>query len=91
MKRIGLLTLFLWTSHSILAQAPSFIKDSLDSYIERGLKDRNVPSLGLMDYNNIEYGIFAIRFYVEKSKVKSITTRQNEFVEYDPYTFIKKG
>lgn len=44
----------------------------------------------LMQYNNIEYGIFAIRFDVTKGKVKSITTRQNEFVEYDPYTFIKK-
>lgn len=45
----------------------------------------------LMEYNNIEYGIFAIKFDVENNKVRSVTTRQNEFVEYDPYTFIKKG
>ncbi len=44
----------------------------------------------LMEYNNIEYGIFAIKFEVEGRKVKSVTTKQNEFVEYDPYTFIKK-
>jgi CubicO group peptidase (beta-lactamase class C family) len=44
----------------------------------------------LMQYNNIEYGIFAIRFAIDGKKVKSVTTRQNEFVEYDPYTFIKK-
>lgn len=44
----------------------------------------------LMEYNNVEYGIFAIRFAVANGKVKSVTTKQNEFVEYDPYTFIKK-
>jgi len=44
----------------------------------------------LMQYNNIEYGIFAIRFDIANGKVKSITTKQNEFVEYDPYTFMKK-
>jgi CubicO group peptidase (beta-lactamase class C family) len=44
----------------------------------------------LMQYNNIEYGIFTVRFDIINKKVNSITTRQNEFVEYDPYTFIKK-
>jgi CubicO group peptidase (beta-lactamase class C family) len=44
----------------------------------------------LMQYNNILYGIFAVKFETVNGKVKSITTRQNEFVEYDPYTFIKK-
>lgn len=44
----------------------------------------------LMEYNNIEYGIFSVKFDVEGGKVKSITTKQNEFVEYDPYTFLKK-
>jgi hypothetical protein len=44
----------------------------------------------LLQYNNIEYGIFAIRFEIANNKVKSITTQQNEFVEYDPYTFVKK-
>lgn len=44
----------------------------------------------LLQYNNIEYGIFAVKFDIGGNKVKSITTKQNEFVEYDPYTFVKK-
>ncbi|HEY1112060.1 MAG TPA: serine hydrolase [Chitinophagaceae bacterium] len=44
----------------------------------------------LLQYNNIEYGIFSINFDIAGGKVKSVTTRQNEFVEYDPYTFIKR-
>ena len=43
----------------------------------------------LMSYNNIEYGIFKTSFDITNSKVVSITTRQNDFVEYDPYLFIK--
>jgi CubicO group peptidase (beta-lactamase class C family) len=44
----------------------------------------------LMVYNNIEYGIFKIKFEIANGKVKSVTTKQNEFVEFDPYTFVKK-
>jgi len=44
----------------------------------------------LMEYNNIEYGIFSVRFSLSKGKVTALTTKQNEFVEYDPYTFIRK-
>jgi CubicO group peptidase (beta-lactamase class C family) len=44
----------------------------------------------LMQYNNIEYGIFSISFEIAGNKVKSVTTKQNEFVEYDPYTFTKQ-
>lgn len=44
----------------------------------------------LMQYNNIEYGIFVITFDIADKKVRSVTTKQNEFVEYDPYTFVKK-
>jgi CubicO group peptidase (beta-lactamase class C family) len=43
----------------------------------------------LMEYNNIEYGIFTVKFDTANGKVKSITTKQNEFVKFDPYTFIK--
>lgn len=43
----------------------------------------------LMQYDNIEYGIFAVKFAINDGKVQSVTTRQNEFVEYDPYTFVK--
>jgi len=44
----------------------------------------------LMEYNNIEYGIFTIKFDLTGNKVRSVTTRQNEFVEFDPYVFTKK-
>jgi CubicO group peptidase (beta-lactamase class C family) len=44
----------------------------------------------LMRYNNIEYGIFVIKFDIGNGRVKSVTTQQNPFVEYDPYTFVKK-
>jgi CubicO group peptidase (beta-lactamase class C family) len=43
----------------------------------------------LLEYDNIEYGIFAVRFKVENEKVISVEIKANEFVEFDPYTFIK--
>ena len=43
----------------------------------------------LMQYNNIEYGIFVIKFGISGKKVTSVTTNQHEFVEFDPYTFQK--
>lgn len=44
----------------------------------------------LLQYNNILYGIFPVKFKTENGKVKSIDIKANDFVEYDPYTFIKK-
>ncbi|MGN6292851.1 MAG: serine hydrolase [Chitinophagaceae bacterium] len=44
----------------------------------------------LLEYANIEYGIFVIRFKTEKQKVMSVDMRANEFVESDAYTFKKK-
>jgi CubicO group peptidase (beta-lactamase class C family) len=44
----------------------------------------------LLRYDNIEYGIFSTRFNMEKGKVVSVIIRANEFVEQDPYTFIRK-
>ncbi len=44
----------------------------------------------LMTYNNIEYGIHSIQFDIDNGKVKSITTKQNNFIEYDPYVFMKQ-
>jgi CubicO group peptidase (beta-lactamase class C family) len=43
----------------------------------------------LMQYDNILYGIFAIKFRIQNEKVVSIEIKANEFVEYDPYTFMK--
>lgn len=43
----------------------------------------------LLEYDNIEYGIFKTQFKIENSKVLSLTTKANDFVEYDPYVFVK--
>ena len=43
----------------------------------------------LMEYNNIEYGIFSTRFTIENNKVQSVTIKFNEYVEFDPYEFKK--
>lgn len=43
----------------------------------------------LLTYNNILYGIFQVKFDLSGNKVKSLTTPQNTFVEYDPYVFTK--
>ncbi len=43
----------------------------------------------LLTYNNILYGIFQVKFDFSGNKVKSLTTPQNTFVEYDPYLFVK--
>jgi CubicO group peptidase (beta-lactamase class C family) len=44
----------------------------------------------LLEYNNIEYGIFAIKFALEGQQVKSVTIPCNDFVEIDPYIFTKR-
>ncbi len=44
----------------------------------------------ILRYDNIEYGIFAVKFKTEKEKVMSVEIRANDFVEIDPYTFTKK-
>jgi CubicO group peptidase (beta-lactamase class C family) len=44
----------------------------------------------LLQYNNIEYGIFKTNFIIDKSKkVKSVNIKANEYVEYDAYQFDK--
>ena len=44
----------------------------------------------LMEYTNIEYGIFTVKFETANGKVTAVTTPQNPFVEFDPYTFTKQ-
>ena len=44
----------------------------------------------LMQYNNIEFGIFSTKFNIEGGKVVSVPIKANDFVEYDPYLFEKK-
>ncbi|MCU7550306.1 serine hydrolase [Chitinophagaceae bacterium LB-8] len=43
----------------------------------------------LMQYNNIEYGIFSVRFEISNGKVQAVVTKQNEYVETDGYRFTK--
>src|SRR5574337_276666 len=47
MKKI-LLLLLLVCYQSVFAQVPSFIKDSLDSYITQCIKDWQVPGLSIV-------------------------------------------
>jgi CubicO group peptidase (beta-lactamase class C family) len=44
----------------------------------------------LLQYNNILYGIFPVKFVLKAGKVVSIDIKANDFVEYDSYTFIKQ-
>jgi CubicO group peptidase (beta-lactamase class C family) len=41
-------------------------------------------------YNNIAYGIFEAPIKIEKGKIKSISIKASDFVEYDAYEFVKK-
>jgi len=43
----------------------------------------------LLTYNNILYGIFSTRFEISGEKVTAVTTKENPFVEEDPYRFEK--
>src|SRR5438876_2223010 len=48
MKKFALLNiLFLGFSFFLNAQ-PSFVKDSLDSYVSKGMKDWNIPGLAIV-------------------------------------------
>jgi hypothetical protein len=44
----------------------------------------------LLQYDNIEYGIFSVRFKISGNKVLSIETKESDFVEEDPYVFVKQ-
>ena len=47
MKKIGFFLLLLGYQ-SLLAQSPSFIKDSLDGYINQGIKEWSIPGLSIV-------------------------------------------
>jgi hypothetical protein len=44
----------------------------------------------LLQYDNIEYGIFSVQFKISGNKVISIETKESDFVEEDPYVFVKQ-
>ncbi|MFL5788114.1 MAG: serine hydrolase [Flavisolibacter sp.] len=45
----------------------------------------------LCTYNDPTFGAKVLPFTIEKGKVKSVTVRVADFVEFTPYEFIKKG
>ena len=66
--------------------------------IEFGIKPDLTATLDYMDrdewllqYSNIEYGIFSTKFKIENGKVISVMIKANDFVELDPYEFVKKN
>ena len=44
----------------------------------------------LLQYDNIEYGIFSMKFIAGDQNALSVSIKENDFVEYDPYLFIRK-
>ena len=48
MKKIVLAFLLVFALGNAIAQLPNFIKDSLDHYINKGLKDWNIPGLSVV-------------------------------------------
>jgi len=44
----------------------------------------------LLQYDNIEYGIFSTKFKTAQGKVVSLETKESDFVEEDPYVFTKQ-
>jgi CubicO group peptidase (beta-lactamase class C family) len=45
----------------------------------------------LLEYNNIEYGIFVTQFGLGGKAVKTVSIKANDFVEYDAYTFTRQA
>ncbi|SDE20772.1 CubicO group peptidase, beta-lactamase class C family [Mucilaginibacter pineti] len=45
----------------------------------------------LMTYSNPAFGIFPIKFKTENSKVVSTEVKVNDFIEFDPYLFVKEN
>ena len=44
----------------------------------------------LLEYDNIEYGIYMTKFETKNGKVMGLETRQSDFVEYDGYKWTKE-
>lgn len=43
-----------------------------------------------LKYNNIAYGVYNTKFDVKDQKVNSVSIKANDFIEYDPYIFVKQ-
>ena len=44
----------------------------------------------MLKYNNIGYGVFTTKFDIKDKKVSGVTIKTNDFLEYDPYVFVKQ-
>ena len=44
----------------------------------------------LLIYSNPAFGIFPLKFKTENGKVVSTDIKVNDFLEFDPYTFVKE-
>jgi hypothetical protein len=44
----------------------------------------------MLSYDNILYGIFSTKFKVSGGRVVGLETKESDFVEIDPYTFVKE-
>jgi CubicO group peptidase (beta-lactamase class C family) len=44
----------------------------------------------LLTWSHAGYGVFPARFVADNGKVKYITVKVNDFLEYDPYVFVKE-
>ena len=45
----------------------------------------------LLQYDNVEYGIFSMKFISDEHATLSVSIKENDFVEYDPYLFTRKN
>lgn len=57
------------------------LKASLD-YMDKGE--------WMLKYNNIAYGVFPTKFDIGDKQVRSVSIKANDFIEYDPYVFVKE-
>jgi CubicO group peptidase (beta-lactamase class C family) len=44
----------------------------------------------LLTYSNVAFGIFPLKFVTNNGKVISMDVKVNDFLEFDPYTFVKE-
>jgi hypothetical protein len=76
MKKLSFLFVVILSLSEASFSQPSFVKDSLDKYIEREMKRWNVPGSAVD--------------IVKDGKVTSVTIRINDFVDMMDYEFIKE-
>lgn len=89
---IGTYTNQLYGSITISKNSGYGYKVKFNSHknLEATLKSMGGGETWLLEYDNIEYGIFKTKFKMQNGKAVSIDIKANDFVEYDSYLFIKQ-